>query len=377
MSAQRAIHVHMLIDTLAVGGAEILLAELASVARDGGMELSIGYLQNRRGDQVVARLRAAGVQPTCVGIPGRLGAQAFLRVRRHLAEVRPALVHTHLGYADLLGGLAARSLGLPTVATLHSHAPPSTARERMRLRMTVAARRACAARVIAVSDSARAAYVAAGGDRPDRLVVVRNGVGGWPQRGAGRAVRAELGLAPEHVVVGLVSSLRPEKAHDVALAAMHALAPRFPQLRLLVAGDGPLRSRIERGAAELGDRVVLAGYRADVMAVLDAVDVLLHPSRADTLPTAVIEAMACSVPVVATDVGGVGELVVDGVTGTLVAAPPQASVLESALAPLVLDRELRARMGAAGRARFEADFSATRWARHLREVYLSVLEGAA
>jgi glycosyltransferase involved in cell wall biosynthesis len=364
--------VHLLVDTLGVGGAELLLTQYA---RLGGVEISVACLKDTGAGHVAERLRASGIEPRCVGIGGHLGPSAFLRVRRHLAEVRPALVHTHLSYADLLGGPAARSLGIPTVATLHSHAPPSTPRERVRARMTDIARRSAAARVIAVSRSARDACLASGGD-PERIVVLHNAIGERPRPGSGAAVRRELGLAQDDLVVAMLSSLRPEKGHDVALEAMALLLPRFPALRLLVIGDGPLRARIQRAAAPLGDRAVLAGYRPDAMAALDAADVLLHPSRRDTLPTAILEAMACSLPVVATGVGGIGELVIDGETGSLVAPPLGASRVAGALAPVLDDPGLRRRMGAAGHARFEAEFSVDRWARRMRDVYVSVLDGA-
>ncbi|MEN3285461.1 MAG: hypothetical protein V7607_6601 [Solirubrobacteraceae bacterium] len=365
------VRVHLLIDTLGVGGAEVLLTEFARIE---DLDLSVGCLKDVGSGHVSERLRAGGIEPSCVGIPPRLGIGAFRRVRRHLAEVRPALVHTHLRYADLLGGPAARSLRIPSVTTIHSHAAPTTPRDRVRAHMTTVARRASAARVIAVSESARAAYLASGVGDPQRVVVLRNGIGGRSARGSGAIVREQLGLARDELVVAMVSSLRPEKAHDVAIAAACLLLPRFPVLRLLVVGDGPLRSQIERAAAPLGDRVALPGYRPDVMAVLDAADVLLHPSRHDALPTAILEAMACSVPVVATNVGGIGELVVDGVTGSLVEGPPVAADLAAALAPLLADRALRRRMGIAGRERFEAEFSIDRWARRMRELYLSVLE---
>ena len=297
-------------------------------------------------------------------------------MRRHLAQAGAQLVHTQLGYADLLGGPAARSLGLPTVATIHAHAPPAGARERVKARLMTAARNASAARVIAVSESARAACVAAGA-APARVVVVHNGIVGRAEPGAGRRVRAELGLGPGDLVVAMVSSLRPEKGHDVAIEAVRASLARFPSLRLVVVGDGPLRPWIERAAAALGDRVVLAGYRPDVPAVLDAADVLIQPSRADAFPTAVLEAMAASVPVLATDVGGVAEIVRRGVTGALVADPPSPAAFVAALAPLLDDPALRHRLGAAGRARFDAEFTAARWARRLRDVYAGVLDARA
>jgi glycosyltransferase involved in cell wall biosynthesis len=372
---QRAIRVHVLIDTLGVGGAEVLLADLAAVAPQVGVELSVGYLQDAGASVATVRLRAAGIEPRCAAIPPRLGPEAFRRVRRQLAQVGPQLVHTQLGYSDLLGGPAARSLGLPTVATIHSHAAPPGARDRIKQRMMVMARRLSAARVIAVSESTRAAYLAAGGT-PDRVVVVRNGIVGRAEPGAGVLIRAELGLGPGDLVVAMVSSLRPEKGHPVALDMMRSSLRRFPNLRLLVVGDGPQRPRLEEAARALGDRVVVAGYRHDVLSVLDAVDVLVQPSRAEALPTAVLEAMAASVAVVATDVGGTGELVEQGVTGILVAPPPTPAALVAGLAPLLDDAALRRRMGRAGRDRFEREFTAAGWARRLRAVYDTVL-GAA
>ena len=364
---------HALIDSLDVGGAEVVLAEFAAVAPLGGIELSVGYLKDVGEGHSRARLRKAGVEPLLAGIPRHLGLRAFLVVRRQVAELRPDIVHTHLGYSDLLGGPAARSLGIPTVCTLHAHAWPGGGRQRVKLRAMRLARRACAARVIAVSEGARASYLTSAGQDPGRVVVVRNGIAGTARRGAGRALRAELGIADTELVVAMVSGLRPEKAHDVAFAAVGELLASVPELRLLVVGDGPLRAEVQRAASALGDRALAIGYRPDVLAVLDAADVLLHPSRADALPTTIIEAMAASTPVVATRVGGIPELVDDGVSGVLVPAPPEAPGLAAALGELLRDPQRRRRLAAAGRERFEQEFTADRWAARMGELYRCVL----
>ncbi|MDQ5809099.1 MAG: glycosyltransferase family 4 protein, partial [Actinomycetota bacterium] len=193
--------------------------------------------------------------------------------------------------------------------------------------------------------------------------------------GAGAGVRAELGLGPDDVVVTMLAVLREGKGHDVAIEAVAALRDRFPRLRLLVLGEGPHRAEIERMAAPLGDRVLLAGQRNDVMDVLDATDVLLHPTRIDALPTSLIEAAAAGVPVVATDVGGVPEIVVDGEGGLLVPNPPSAGPVADALARLLEDDGARAAMGAAARRAFEERFTAERWAQRLRALYEEALAG--
>ena len=375
MPTDRPIRVHALIDTLGVGGAEMVLAQFAEVAALGGVTLSVGYLKEVAASHSAQRLRQAGIEPRPALIGRHLGPGSFRAVRRQLALLRPDLVNTHLGYADLLGGPAARSLRIPIVSTLHAHAWPADARERVKLAAMALARRRTAECVIAVSESARTAYLASGADRPEHVVVVHNGIAGSARPGAGRALRAELGIADGELLVAMVSSLRTEKAHDVALAAVGELLPAIAALRLLVVGDGPLRDEVRQAAAALGPRVLAPGYRGDVMAVLDAADVLLHPSRHDALPTTIIEAMAASTPVLATRVGGIPELVLDGVSGVLVPAPPQPAQVAAALAELLRDPSRRRRLAAAGRARFEQEYTADRWAERMGELYRSVLAG--
>lgn len=379
MASTDPLHVHALVDSLAGGGAELLLAELGAVAEAAGIELSVGYLQERDGNPAAERLRAVGIEPTLVGIPGHLYPSAFRRVHRHLAAVRPRVLHTHLGNADLLGGLAARSLRIPAVSTIHAimggqgSGTAAGGLEYVKARLMALARRRCDARVIAVSDAARRSYVETGWDRPERVVTIHNGIAIAPRPGAGKAVRAELGLGSDEFVVATLSAMRPEKAHDVTLAAVERLVDRYPSLRLLVVGDGPGRDALERAAAPLGDRVVLAGYRPDVMQTLDAADVVVNPSRSDAFPSALLEAMAAGVPVVASAVGGIPEIVDDGVTGLLIDAPPRAEALADAIARLAEDAELRSRLGAAGQDRFERRFAAAHWAERLRELYEEVL----
>jgi glycosyltransferase involved in cell wall biosynthesis len=291
-------------------------------------------------------------------------------VRRHVAAAAPDILHTHLGYADLMGGVAARSLGLPSVATIHVMERSAGARERVKDELMALARRRCAQQVICVSEAARRWYLATGWDRAEHVVAVPNGVAPSPVApGEPERMRRAFGLAASDVVVTMLGVLRPGKGHDVAVAATAALRARFPQLRLLVAGDGPDRAAVAGLAAALGGAVVLTGHRDDVPAVLAASDVLLHPTARDAFPTAVVEAMAAGLPTVATVVGGIPEIVVEGETGLLVAPGAGADAVAAALARLLADPTLRRRMGAAARDRFEERFTAERWAERLRAVY--------
>lgn len=366
--APTPLKVAAIIDTLTWGGAEMLLTDLARAAPSAGIELSVTYLKDLDASPAAAPLRTAGIEPVLVPMTRLVDPRGLLRVRRRLRALRPDVVHTHLGYADLLGGIAARSLGIPSVATLHVMRWAGSGREGIKEALFGRARRRTARRVIAVSEAGRRAYLAKGWDRPDRVVTVHNGVARVPAPGAGALVRRDLGLGPDDLVLAMVTVLREGKGHEVAADAVRRLADRHPRVRLLVLGDGPGRPQIEALLRPLGDRVVMAGHRDDVMAVLDAVDVLIHPSHWDAFPTALLEAMAAGVPVVASAVGGIPEIVTEA-SGRLIGAPPRGDALAAALAPLLADRDLRRAMGAAGRERFAGVFSAEPWARRLRAVY--------
>ncbi|MGB2710047.1 MAG: glycosyltransferase family 4 protein, partial [Conexibacter sp.] len=205
------------------------------------------------------------------------------------------------------------------------------------------------------------------------VVTVHNGIAPAPPQTPPATVRAQLGLGADALVATMVTVLRPGKGHDVAVEAVRRLLPRFPQLRLLIAGDGPSLPEIRRLVAPLGEAALLLGHRSDVVELLGATDVLLYPTSMDAFPTTLLEAGAVGLPVLATAVGGIPEIVQDGVTGLLVASPPSADAVAPALERLLGDAELRARLGVAARARFDADFTAARWAQRLRSVYDAVL----
>lgn len=369
---QRTLNVLAIIDHLALGGAEVMLGRFAAAAPDAGIRLSVACLNERDGNPSAEGLRAVGIEPVSLSIE-RLRLRELRILRRHIGHSRPDIVHTHLGGSDVLGPVAARSLGIPAISTIHSMAWTGGLRARTKTELAARTRRHATARIVAVSDSARRAYLSRGWAPADQVVTIRNGLDLVAVPGEGAIVRRELGFAADDLVVGMISALRPEKAHDVAIAAVARLRADFPNLRLLIAGQGASRDEIVRLAAPHGDRVVVAGLRTDVMRVFDAIDVCLHPSRADALPTTLIEAMAASVPVVATAVGGIPEMVDDGKTGLLVGAPPTVDVVAAALGRLLGDAELRHELGAAARVEYERRFTAGPWVQRTRSLYDEVL----
>ena len=362
------LRVHVVFDALGWGGAETLLADFVAGAQNAALDVSVSYLADRDGSPAAERLRRHGVEPQLLAIAKLLAPASERAVRAAIEASKPDVVHAHLSYADFLAGRAARRLGLPVVSTLHVMHPPSGAREQLKDRAISRVRRTHMNAVIAVSERAREAAVDARWATPAQLVTVHNGIVGAARPGAGKALRAQLEIAPGAPVVAMLTVLRPGKGHEAAFAAWPEVRRHVPGAVLLVAGDGPSRPALERAASSV-EGVRLLGYRSDVMELLDCAEVLLHPTDFDAFPTVLLEAMAASTAIVATRVGGIPEIVDDGLHARLVSAPARTGDLARALAQLLGDDELRGRLGTAGRRRFEERFTAERWASATRAVY--------
>jgi glycosyltransferase involved in cell wall biosynthesis len=173
-----------------------------------------------------------------------------------------------------------------------------------------------------------------------------------------------------------VAALRPDKNHVDLIRAWAGVVEAYPAATLLIIGDGPSRVDIERAVAGagLGDSVQLLGRREDVPDILRTVDGVVSASVDEALPTALIEAGACGLPVVASDAGGTREIVVDGVTGRLVPLR-DVPALTAALVEVIGNPDLAVRFGTAGRAQAEEKYSMRTWIARLEELYREVIDG--
>ncbi|MCS7467944.1 glycosyltransferase [Stieleria sp. ICT_E10.1] len=246
------------------------------------------------------------------------------------------------------GRLAAFVAGVPVIASaLHSTGwPDGVGRLNRTLTPLTDA-------FIAVADSHGKFLHQFEGFPQDKVHVIRNGVDCErfePNEAHRREVREELQLDPETQLVGIVAALRSEKNHSLLVRAAARLRDRHPQLHWVVVGDGPERGAIERLAKELqvADRVHLLGTRHDTPRLLSALDVFTLCSLNEASPVSILEAFACEVPVVASDVGSVGETVIDDRTGRLFASE-DLGAMSRAIEQLLGDPALRRRMGRAGR----------------------------
>ena len=223
----------------------------------------------------------------------------------------------------------------------------------------------CAHAVVANSRAA-AQQLQNEGLATDRIHVVANGIDAarFAPRTAARPVTTVL----------TVANLRKEKAHEVLLGAAARLAPRHPQLKFLIAGDGPRYAELRALAQRLDveHQVRFLGHTEDVPSLLAQADVFVLPSRSEAFPNAVLEAMATGLPIVASGVGGILELVEDGVTGLLV-PPGEAPMLADRLCRLMNDPALASRLGHAARAEALARYSFDRMVAAFETLYLTEL----
>jgi glycosyltransferase involved in cell wall biosynthesis len=322
-----------------------------------------------RGDVLETHVREAGVSLVeaisleRTALPWRLAAQIGT-VRRALKDLRIDVVHTHQTHDHWLAALARRGTAARLVRTVHHRrAVRGTPVARWLLRQTDA--------LIAVSEGIAGRLRAVGADET-RVSLVPGAVDAerFDPKADGRAVRGELGLG-DAPVAGCVARMVPGRGHDVLIRAAAHLRERLPGLRVVLIGRGEHRPALEalRQELRLGDTVVFAGYRgADLPATLAALDCLvLLGAGSEESCRAVLEGMAAARPVVGARVGAVPEIVVDGETGWLVDATPEA--VAACLETVLRDRPRGRRMGAAGRRRVETLFTPSRRAGLVEGVY--------
>lgn len=371
----RAPRVEFLANSLVVGGAERVVERLLLHLPAHGLQTGLATL--REPGPVGEALRERGVRVREELAPRRLDPLQPLAVRRHLRAVGADLVFV-LDHSNALlyGRLGAALAGLPQVMAVHRtrRADGSASLGRAdRLLMPLSQR------VIAVSEGHRRYLVEEEGLPPERLTVIHNGID--PDRfrpsespAQRRAVREELGLPVEATVAAVVAALRPEKNHELLLEA--AATPSLRELHLAFVGEGRREPALRATARERGldERVHWLGVRDDVDRLLPALDILVLPShpKVETFPLCVLEAMGAGLPVVATQVGSLDEMVVDGSTGRLV-SPGDAEALSGALRELLGDEALRRRWGRAGRARVVERFDSETMVRRTAELLHGLL----
>lgn len=366
-----------MIDSLGHGGAERMTLALLERFDRTRFDLRVCALQERGGNPMAREIEKAGVPVDLLGIPYLRHPANLFKILRYLRQHRPALLHLQLEFSVILGSLAARLTGIPAVATLHTLDNPQERRAYWRYRLSLFALKHWCSRVLAVSESTRAHHLRDGGLPPEHILTLYNGIDlsayGEHPPAFRLKKRRELGLNPDSVVAVTVAVLREPKGIQYMLQAMSRLRETHPRLQYLIVGEGEygaaLRQQAE--ALQLGESVRFAGQRSDIPEILAACDFFVLPTLTEALPTVLMEAMAARRAILASSVGGVPEMVADGINGRLL-PPADVPALAAACGELAENAALREAWGQAGRRICEEKFDIRRQIHALEALYSSL-----
>jgi glycosyltransferase involved in cell wall biosynthesis len=359
------LNVLQLIPTLDRSGAEKQMVMLAKGLPRDRFRVEVAALT--RSGPLEAELDAAGIPVTVIGKSLKLDPIALARLARFLKAGSFDVVQTWIFAANTYGRVASRLAGIPVVVV----AEMAVDLWKGRFDRLVDRRLATWCDRLVGNSHAVVDFYRGLGVPDDRLAMIYSGVSDEePPPVDPQAVRAEFGFAPEAPLVLFAGRLAEQKRVDDLLKALDLLQHVQPDVCTLIAGDGPLRERLEETAHgyHLDDKVRFLGHRNDVPRLLAAADLLVLPSSYEGLPNVVLEAMRFRKPVVATAAPGTTEVVVDGETGLLVPVG-DVIVMTRAIRDLVRDPALARRLGEAGRARAEAHFGADTMVAHFAELY--------
>ncbi len=317
------------------------------------------------GNQWVEEIRDLGIEvdvlPPTFALHRDLSAMRAVLVKRQ-ADV----LHAHGYRADILGSLLSRNRPA-SVATLHGFSPTNW-KDRWYTRFDRLALRRFD-RVAVVSAPLRAILLESG-ISPKAISVVHNGIDVKPAAASASELRARLGLDPQTLVVGSVGRLSREKGHQVLLHAVAQARPQLPDIQVVLVGDGPERSTLERLAFALGiaQHVLFLGQRRDLERLYPAFDLFVLPSLSEGSPTALLEASAYGIPTLATRVGAIPDMFDDG---TEVALVPAGNVLQltHGLMKLGADPVLRTLMARSAKLRYETEYRAEHWLERMEAIY--------
>ncbi len=338
------IRLAQVIYALEMGGSEMLAWRIAKALNMGSRYgCSIYALQ---GSGSLAEILAGdGIPAQAFWKTGRFDVRLIFRLAKQFRKDRVQMLHTHHLGQLLYGGIAGRLAGARVIHTEHEYYTLS----RLRLQRLLRALCLFTDAVTTVSEPVTEFLHNQVGIPARKIKMIPNGVDVTRFSTAKPIDRVALGCRDRDTVIGCVARLEPEKGHAILLKAFRKLSGRHPYAKLLLIGDGAERGRLEQLSSELGlkDSVLFTGVRRDVPELLSACDIVVLASTQEGLPIAILEAMAAGKPVVATQVGSVPEIVINGETGLLV-QPGEVDSLTEALKALIAGKVERQRLGTNG-----------------------------
>jgi len=354
-------------------GAENVVAALARDHQLSGNSVRIGVFDNTHTAQnnVADEFESRGLQVIRIRCRSRLDFATVRRIRDIIAIQGINLVHSHGYKSDVYALLAGRRLGIPLLGTSHHWTHQTRAVRLYEFLDGLTLRRFDA--VVAVSQVI-AGQLREAGVPIDKITVIDNGIDLTPFNSAAPVLKSDLN-AKGQLLIGTVGRLVEQKGMNYFLTAAKQLLKEFPNLTFVIVGDGPDLGKLQQMAKELRieNKVRFTGVRYDMANVYASLDVFALASIEEGMPMTLLEAMASRLPVAATAVGAVPQIVIPGETGMLVKARDAAEMAQ-AIAALLRDPALRERLGANGQRKVHERFSSQVMSQNYYQLYTRLIE---
>ncbi|MBU1700062.1 MAG: glycosyltransferase [Candidatus Eisenbacteria bacterium] len=363
----RVIH---LIKATGIAGAEKHILDLLPGLRRNEIDARLWILEEPGNPMTLYEKAAAErrIPTRRFTIYGDADISLYPRLSRRLHHAKPDILHTHLLHADLFGIPSARMAKVPKIVTTRHNIDAFRRRSPIRQINRYLWQKVDAG--ISVSQAVARFSIEEEGAPAEIQHVVLHGIEAPPLGEDRMGIRHELGLNDDQVVIGMVGRLTEQKGVRYGLQAFARVIPGFTTVQLVVVGDGPLCGELKREAVSLGinDHVHFLGWREHAERTMRAFDIFLMPSLWEGFGIVLLEAMGRELPVVASRVDAIPEIVREGETGFLVAAR-NVKDLQQRLSRLLADAGLRMKMGRAGRKVVETEFTISRMVENTLEVY--------
>jgi glycosyltransferase involved in cell wall biosynthesis len=365
------------IDNLTFGGGERGFLQIIRSLKNKGYNITVASMP---GGEFACQLGAIGVRVKFVNMRSRLNPCIFLQVIKICRQRKIDILHSQGARADFFARIAAKLAKVPIIiSTVQMLVEGYDVNPLKRLIYVVLDRfsERFVDRFIVVSESLRETLIEKHRILPEKVVTIYNGIeldeykpNVKEVRSQESEVRKEFALARNVPVIGAIGRLVWQKGFEYLIEGVPEVLKEYPDARFLIVGDGPLKNKLKFKSKELRveERIVFTGFRSDIKEILSTIDVLAMPSLLEGLPMVLLEGMAMAKPIIATDIDGISEVLVDEETGLLV-PPENPSTLAKAIIRMLSNRDKAKQMGLAARRDVEERFSVETMLKRVNEVY--------
>lgn len=366
---QKKIKILHIITGIDIGGAENHLLSLIKGLDKSRYNIAIAYLKGN--GELREQFEKMGISPIYVGMKFNGDFIALWKLCRLIKKNRYDIVHTHLFHADIYGILAAFLAKTPIIIS-SEHNEEQFLKKKIYSLLHRWVSLPCK-KLIALSEHVKKYMLATGIRDANKIEVVYYGLdwSKYDNLGDYSYIRKEFKIGEEEKLIGTVARLTEQKGLNYLLKAFARVLETEPKCKLIIVGRGGLEKELKDLSRKLRieDKVIFTGFRKDIPEIMSNIDIFVLPSLWEGLGLVLLEAMAAKKPIVATNVGAIPEIVLDGKTGILV-LPANTEALADGILRLIKQRNLAKTMGEAGRERLEVHFGIEKMVKKTERIYV-------